>query len=40
MEPTVDIDGVTLRAQRHWMEDGLSEIMVGLLFILWAAGCW
>jgi hypothetical protein len=34
MEPPVDIDDVTLNAQRHWMEDGLSEIMVGLLFVI------
>ena len=38
MEPPVDIDGVTLNAQRHWMEDGLSEIMVGLLFIVMGGG--
>ena len=38
MEPPVDIDGVTLRAQRHWTEDGLSEIVVGLLFIVMGGG--
>jgi hypothetical protein len=38
MQPPVDIDGVTLSAQRHWMEDGLSEIMVGLLFIVMGGG--
>ena len=38
MEPPVDIDGVTLSAQRHWMEDGLSEIMLGLLFIIMYGG--
>jgi Trk-type K+ transport system membrane component len=38
MEPPVDIDQVTVTAQRHWMEDGLSEIMVGLLFIVMGGG--
>ncbi len=38
MEPRVDIDGVTLSAQRHWMEDGLSEIMLGLMFIIMGGG--
>jgi hypothetical protein len=38
MEPPVDIDDVTLSAQRHWMEDGLSEIMLGLLFIILGGG--
>jgi hypothetical protein len=38
MEPPVDIDDVTLNAQRHWMEDGLSEIMLGLLFIIMGGG--
>jgi len=38
MEPPVDIDDVTLSAQRHWMEDGLSEIMLGLLFLLIGGG--
>jgi hypothetical protein len=38
MEPPVDIDGVTLSAQQHWMEDGLSEIMLGLLFVILAGG--
>jgi hypothetical protein len=27
----VDIDGVTLRASQYWMEDGLVEILLGLL---------
>jgi hypothetical protein len=31
MEPTVDADEITQRAQRHWMEDGLVELMLGLL---------
>lgn len=31
MEPTVDVDEITQRAQRHWMEDGLTEMMLGLL---------
>jgi hypothetical protein len=38
MEPPVDIDQVTVTAQRHWMEDGLSEIMVGLVFIVMGGG--
>ena len=38
MEPPVDIDDVTLSAQRHWMADGLSEIMLGLLFLLIGGG--
>jgi hypothetical protein len=38
MERPVDIDQVTLSAQRHWMEDGLSEIMVGLLFVMMGGG--
>ena len=38
MEPPVDIDGVTLRAQRHWAEDGSSEIMLGLLFTILGGG--
>ncbi len=38
MKPPVDIDGVTLRAQRHWTEDGLSEIMTGLLFTILGGG--
>jgi hypothetical protein len=38
MEPPVDIDGVTLSAQRHWIEDGLSEIMLGLLFVVMGGG--
>jgi hypothetical protein len=36
MEPPVDIEGVTLRVQRYWMEDGLVEITIGLLFVLLA----
>jgi uncharacterized membrane protein HdeD (DUF308 family) len=31
MEPTVDLDEITLRAQRHWIEDGSAELMLGLL---------
>jgi len=31
MEPTVDVDAVTLRASQYWMEDGLVELMLGLL---------
>lgn len=38
MEPPVDIHEVTRRAQQHWAEDGLSEIMVGLLFIVMGGG--
>jgi len=38
MEPPVDIHDVTLRAQQHWAEDGLSEIMVGLLFVIMGGG--
>jgi len=38
MEPPVDIDGVMLSAQRHWMEDGLSEMMLGLLFVILGGG--
>jgi hypothetical protein len=38
MEPRVDIDDVKRNAQRHWMEDGLSEILVGLLFIIIGGG--
>ena len=30
MEPTVNVDEVTSRASRYWMEDGLVEIMLGL----------
>jgi len=42
MEPSVDVDGVTRRAQRYWLEDGLVEIMFGLmtsvpLGMFWAA---
>lgn len=38
MEPPVDVDAVTQRAQRYWIEDGLVEIMLGLLFLLMGAG--
>jgi hypothetical protein len=38
MEPSVDVDEITQRAQRHWTEDGLSEMMLGLLFIILAGG--
>lgn len=31
MEPSVDVNEITQRAQRHWMEDGLVELMLGLL---------
>ena len=31
MEPPVDVDDVVLRVQRNWMEDGLVEIMLGLI---------
>jgi len=31
MKPPVDVDDVTLRVQRNWMEDGLVEIMLGLI---------
>jgi hypothetical protein len=31
MEPPVDVDAVTLRASQYWMEDGLVEILLGLL---------
>ena len=31
MEPIVDVDEITRRAQHHWMEDGLVELMLGLL---------
>ncbi len=31
MEPSVDVDAVTLRASQYWMEDGLVEILLGLL---------
>ena len=34
MDPIIDVDEITRRAQRHWMEDGLSEIMLGLLFVI------
>jgi len=36
MEPPVDVDAVALRASRHWMEDGLVEISLGLFFVLQA----
>src|SRR6185369_4688276 len=31
MEQGVDVNEITRRAQRHWMEDGLVELMLGLL---------
>jgi len=31
MEPSVDVDAVRLRASQYWMEDGLVEILLGLL---------
>ena len=31
MKPAVDLNEITLRAQRHWMEDGSAELMLGLL---------
>jgi hypothetical protein len=31
MGPSVDVNEITKRAQRHWMEDGLVEMMLGLL---------
>lgn len=31
MKPAVDVNEITQRAQRHWMEDGLTEMMLGLL---------
>jgi hypothetical protein len=36
MEPPVDIDDVALRVQQYWMEDGLVEIMIGLMFVFLA----
>ncbi len=38
METPVDVDAVALRVQRYWMEDGLVEITIGLLFVLLAGG--
>ena len=43
MEPPVDVDAVASRASRYWMEDGLVEILLGLLMsvsigVFWAAG--
>jgi hypothetical protein len=38
MASPVNVDDVTLRAQRYWMEDGLVEITIGLLFVLLAGG--
>jgi hypothetical protein len=38
MDPIIDVAEITRRAQRHWMEDGLSEIMLGLLFVILAGG--
>ena len=31
MEPLVDVDAAALRASQYWMEDGLVEILLGLL---------
>lgn len=31
VEPTVDLDEIALRTQRHWVEDGSAELMLGLL---------
>jgi hypothetical protein len=31
MEPTINVNKVTLRASQYWMEDGLVELMLGLL---------
>jgi len=31
MEPPVDVDAVTVRASQYWMEDGLVEILLGLM---------
>jgi len=43
MGPPVNVDAVALRASQYWMEDGLVEIMLGLimagpscLFLQWA----
>jgi hypothetical protein len=38
MAPPVDVEDVTLRVQRYWMEDGLVEITIGLMFVLMAGG--
>ena len=43
MEPPVDVDAVASRSSRYWMEDGLVEILLGLLMsvsigVFWAAG--
>jgi hypothetical protein len=34
MEPPVDVDAVALRASQYWMEDGLVEIMFGLMMAI------
>jgi hypothetical protein len=31
MDPVIDVNEITRRAQRHWMEDGLVELMLGLI---------
>ncbi len=31
MERSVDVEAVTLRASQYWMEDGLAEVLLGLL---------
>src|SRR5579862_9619059 len=38
MASPVNVDDVTLRAQRYWMEDGLVEITIGLSFVFLAGG--
>lgn len=34
MKPTLNVDEITLRASQYWMEDGLVEILLGLLMSL------
>ena len=34
MESRVDVDEVSLRAAKYWMEDGLVELMFGLMMML------
>ena len=39
MAATLDLEGGKHRSQRHWTIDGLPELMMGLLWVLWG-GAW
>ena len=39
MADTLELEGAQQRSQRYWTIDGLPELMMGLLWVLWG-GAW